>query len=125
MRSIAIVLTLSVLSAAPALAKAPPDYAVVQMRPNTAFLTPEERKVVNLLIKAADQMTVIYGRQALGKGSGHGFYPPGLTKAQLDTYLKAHPDQKAELTDTYTVVRRSGTRLVAVPYSVEYRAPLA
>jgi hypothetical protein len=112
-------------AAAPALAKAPADYAVVQMRPNTAFLTPEERKVVNLLIEAADQMTVIYGRQALGKDPGHGFYPTGLTKAQLDSYLAAHPDQKAELTDTYTVVRRSGSRLVAVPYSVEYKAPLA
>lgn len=52
---------------------------------------------------------------------GAGFYPQDLTRAQLDAYIAAHPDQKAALLSPYTVVRRQGDKLVAVPYSVEYR----
>jgi hypothetical protein len=52
---------------------------------------------------------------------GGGVYPADLTKDALDAYLAAHPGEKAALTDPYTVVKRDGDRLVAVPYSVEYR----
>jgi hypothetical protein len=52
---------------------------------------------------------------------GGGVYPADLTKEALDSYLAAHPEQKDDLTSPYTVVRRDGDRLVAVPYSVEYR----
>lgn len=52
---------------------------------------------------------------------GAGFYPPDLTKEAFETYLAAHPDQKEALTSPYTVVRREGDRLVAIPYNVEYR----
>ncbi|MBT9469663.1 MAG: hypothetical protein V4514_04940 [Pseudomonadota bacterium] len=112
-------------TAALAAAPVPADgLARIQMQVDSGFLTPEERQVVNLLIKAADQMSVIYAKQAKGDGPGHGFYPDGLTKAQLDAYLAAHPDQKAAITDGYTVVRRQGERLVTVPYNVEYKAEL-
>jgi hypothetical protein len=53
--------------------------------------------------------------------AGGGLYPADLTKEKLDAYLAAHPEQKAALTSPYTVVKRQGARLVAVPYSVEYR----
>src|SRR4051794_7743114 len=52
---------------------------------------------------------------------GAGFYPAGLTKEQFDDYLAKHPDQKDALTNPYTVVKRDGDKLVAVPYSVEYK----
>ncbi|MCL6729266.1 dipeptidyl-peptidase 3 family protein [Sphingomonas hankyongi] len=52
---------------------------------------------------------------------GAGFYPAGLTKEQFDQYLAAHADQKDALTSGYTVVKRDGDKLVAVPYSVEYK----
>jgi hypothetical protein len=52
---------------------------------------------------------------------GGGFYPADLTKAQFDAYLKAHPAETDKLTDPYTVVKRQGDRLVAVPYSQEYK----
>ncbi|WP_310468209.1 dipeptidyl-peptidase 3 family protein [Sphingomonas sp.] len=55
------------------------------------------------------------------KPPGGGFYPADLTKAQFDAYLKAHPGEAARLTDPYTVVKRDGDRLVAVPYSQEYK----
>ncbi|MDO9431293.1 MAG: hypothetical protein Q7T84_08335 [Phenylobacterium sp.] len=110
-----------VLAAAPVQAD---GLARIEMPVESGFLTPEERQVVNLLIKAADQMSVIYAKQAKGAGPGHGFYPDGFTKAQLDAYLAAHPDQKAAITDGYTVVRRQGDRLVTIPYNVEYKAEL-
>jgi len=52
---------------------------------------------------------------------GAGFYPADLTKEQFDAYLAAHPDQKEKLTSPYTVVKRQGDTLVAVPYSQEYK----
>jgi len=52
---------------------------------------------------------------------GRNLYPPDLTKEELDRYVAAHPDQKAALYDPFTVVRRKGAELVAIPYHVEYR----
>ena len=52
---------------------------------------------------------------------GHGLYPPGLTREQMEAYVRAHPEQKASLYAPQTVVRREGERLVAVPYHVAYR----
>ena len=60
-----------------------------------------------------------YGGEKMPAGAG--FYPKDLTKADFDAYLAANPGQKEALTSGYTVVKRQGDRLVAVPYSVEYR----
>ena len=49
---------------------------------------------------------------------GRGLYPPGLTRAEIEAYVRDHPDQKPALYDPHTVVRRDGARLVAVPYHV-------
>ena len=37
--------------------------AVIEMKPDTSFLTDEERRVVNLLIQASEQMSLIYRAQ--------------------------------------------------------------
>lgn len=55
------------------------------------------------------------------KPAGAGFYPADLTKEAFDKYLAGHPDEKEALTSPYTVVKRLGGRLVAVPYSQEYK----
>ncbi len=52
---------------------------------------------------------------------GGGVYPADLTKEAFDAYLAAQPEQKEALTSPYTVVKRQGDRLVAIPYNVEYR----
>lgn len=52
---------------------------------------------------------------------GAGFYPADLTREEFDAYLAANPSERAALTSPYTVVRREGDKLVAIPYSVEYR----
>jgi len=52
---------------------------------------------------------------------GAGFYPIDLTREEFETYLAAHPEQRDALTSWYTVVRRDGDMLEAVPYSTAYR----
>jgi hypothetical protein len=52
---------------------------------------------------------------------GRNLYPEDLTKEEFDRYVAAHPDQKAALYDPFTIVRRKGAELVAIPYHVAYR----
>lgn len=46
--------------------------------------------------------------------------PVDLTKVELDAYVEAHPTEKAALLSPYSVVRRDGAKLVAIPYSRYY-----
>jgi Peptidase family M49 len=55
---------------------------------------------------------------------GRNLYPQGLTRARVEQYVREHPDQKAATYSPYTVIRRRGKQLVAIPYSVEFRQPL-
>ena len=66
-----------------------------------------------------DEDKPFFGNQPNSPGAG--FYPTDLTKDQFEQYLAAHPDQKEALTSPYTVVKRQGDKLVAVPYSQEYK----
>ena len=50
---------------------------------------------------------------------GAGFYPVDLSKQELDAYIAKYPRQKDALMSGYTVVKRDGANLVAVPYSQE------
>jgi hypothetical protein len=51
---------------------------------------------------------------------GRALYPPRLTRDDIEKYVQQHPDQKAAIYGDYTVVRRKGDALVAVPYHVEF-----
>jgi hypothetical protein len=51
---------------------------------------------------------------------GAGFYPEDMTKEEFEAWITAHPEDKASFESPTTVIRREGTRLVAVPYSSEY-----
>lgn len=55
------------------------------------------------------------------KPEGAAFYPLDMTKDEMEKYLAAHPEQKDALQGLFTVVRRQGDGLVAIPYSVHYR----
>jgi hypothetical protein len=50
-----------------------------------------------------------------------GFYPAGLTRDQIEQYVKEHPEKRAELYNSLTVVRKKGDELVGIPYHIEYR----
>jgi hypothetical protein len=53
---------------------------------------------------------------------GRGFYPPHLTRDQVEQYVKEHPEQKAAIYDQFTIVRWHHSELEAVPYHIYYRA---
>ncbi len=52
---------------------------------------------------------------------GGTFYPSDMTKEEFESYVKANAAQEKELMGLYTVVRRDGSRLKALPYHVEYK----
>ncbi len=51
---------------------------------------------------------------------GHALYPAGITRQEIEAYVATHPEKKDQIYSPYTVVKRQGTELVAVPYHVEY-----
>ena len=53
---------------------------------------------------------------------GRNLYPAGLTSAQIEAYVKAHPAEKDAIYSPYTVLRWNGSKkLEAIPYHVEYK----
>src|SRR5260221_7140730 len=52
---------------------------------------------------------------------GHALYPAGITRQEIETYVAKHPEKKAQIYSPYTVIKRQGGELVAVPYHVEYK----
>lgn len=58
------------------------------------------------------------------KPAGAAFYPEDMTKDEFEKYVAAHPDQKEALQGLFTVVRRDGANLKAIPYSQEYKQQL-
>jgi hypothetical protein len=53
---------------------------------------------------------------------GRGFYPQGLTREQVEKYLKAHPDKKDEIYSPTTLVRWHNGELEGLPYHIAYRS---
>src|SRR5260370_14845342 len=53
---------------------------------------------------------------------GRGFYPAGVTREQLEQYVKDHPDKKSEIYSGYTVIRQKGKELEGIPYHIAYRS---
>lgn len=56
---------------------------------------------------------------------GRNLYPEGLTRAQIEAYVKAHPAEKDAIYSPHTVLRwqggKTGTKLEAIPYHVAFR----
>jgi hypothetical protein len=55
------------------------------------------------------------------KPPGAGFYPADLTREEFERWVAAHPDDRKTFEGLFTVIRRDGRSLTAVPYSREYR----
>ncbi|HEU5251238.1 MAG TPA: peptidase [Thermoanaerobaculia bacterium] len=58
------------------------------------------------------------------KPKGAGFYPADMTREEFERWVSAHPADKAALEGLFTIVRRQGPSLVAIPYSRAYREAL-
>jgi len=60
---------------------------------------------------------------------GRGFYPVGLTRQQIEQFVAAHPDKKAEIYSLTTIVREQNDSanelsLVGLPYHIAFRSYL-
>ncbi|NMC71784.1 MAG: peptidase [Myxococcales bacterium] len=55
---------------------------------------------------------------------GSNFYPEDLTVEEFESWMAAHPDQAAAFKGFFTVIRREGGGLVAVPYAEAYKPQL-
>ena len=53
---------------------------------------------------------------------GRGYYPTGLTRAEIERYVAKHPDKKDEIYSAFTEVRRHEDDLEGLPYHVAYRS---
>jgi len=53
---------------------------------------------------------------------GRGFYPQGLTRDQVEQYVKDHPEKRAEIYSPTTVVRWHDKQLEGLPYHIAYRS---
>jgi len=51
---------------------------------------------------------------------GANFYPDNFTREEMEEWLNRHPEDREAFTSDFTVIRRKGESLVAVPYSQEY-----
>ncbi len=109
----------------------------LQQGPHVAHLAGELERASGPLVPAArEYFRIMQGpwdrldgdRPFVGstaKPPGAGFYPEGLTKEELERWIAAHPADADALRSDFTVVRRDGDRLVAVPFAEAYREPLA
>jgi hypothetical protein len=71
-------------------------------------------------LKEDDPFVEPFG-EAGRKPPGAAFYPQDISKEELERYVAAHPAEKDALQGLFTVVRRQGNGLIAIPYSTYYR----
>jgi len=55
------------------------------------------------------------------KPEGANFYPVDMTKEELNNWIKDHPEDEAAFSSEFTIIRRNGEKLVAIPYSEFYK----
>ncbi|HEY0593763.1 MAG TPA: peptidase, partial [Thermoanaerobaculia bacterium] len=55
------------------------------------------------------------------KPEGAAFYPPDIRKEEIERWIAEHPQDAEAFRGLYTVIRRYGDRLAAIPYSVYYK----
>src|SRR5581483_5739596 len=53
---------------------------------------------------------------------GRGFYPQGLTREQIERYLKDHPEKRDAIYSPYSILRWHDNDLDALPYHIAYRS---
>lgn len=54
------------------------------------------------------------------RSHGAGFYPEDMTQEEFEAWIAANPGDEEAFTGLFTVIRRQGERLIALPYSEAY-----
>ncbi len=87
---------------------------------------PQDVKLRRLLFINAGRFDVLHDNKPfVGTAPmppGRGFYAQGLTREYIETYVKQHPEKKAEIYSPYTVVRQQGEDLFGISYHIAYRS---
>ena len=55
------------------------------------------------------------------KPLGANFYPEDMTKEEFESRIKNHPEDEKAFTSEFTMIRRDGRNLVAIPYSQYFK----
>jgi hypothetical protein len=55
------------------------------------------------------------------KPAGANFYPTDITKEEFENWINEHPEDEEAFTSNFTLIRKDGDELIAVPYSEAYR----
>lgn len=67
-----------------------------------------------------DERAPFMGEDRRPKGAN--YYPEDITIEEFENWLKDHPGDEESFRGLFTVIRRDEDRLVAIPYSEEYKA---
>jgi len=59
------------------------------------------------------------------KPKGANFYPEDITKEEFENFVNQNPDKEAEFTSEFTMIRRDGDSLKAIPYTDYYKEQLS
>jgi len=60
----------------------------------------------------------------VNKPAGANFYPEDMTKEEFLQWIENHPEDKETFTSEFTVIRREGDKLLAIPYSEYFKEEL-
>ena len=66
-----------------------------------------------------DKNTLFIGTWPTPEGAN--YYPEDITKEEFIQWIKDHPEDKKNFESEFTIIRRKGDRLVAIPYSEAYK----
>lgn len=101
-----------------------PDY-LAQLRSQQGAGKDAALEYFDIMVGPWDRLEHMQPFLAVGpKPQGAGFYPPDLTQAELEAWIRAHPAAKDAFTGYFTVIERKDGGLVAVPYSRAYHDQL-
>jgi hypothetical protein len=84
-----------------------------------------EKQIRHYLLINGSSYDLLEGNKPFLAGTvyepGHALYPAGITRKEIEDYVAAHPEKKAEIYNPWTVVKRSGKDLIGIPYHLEYK----
>ncbi len=58
------------------------------------------------------------------KPLGANFYPENMSMEEFNNWIKDHPNDEKAFTSDFTIIRRDGKKLIAIPYSEAYKPQL-
>jgi len=82
-------------------------------------------ELFNIMFSPFDRLehdAPFYGTEK--KPAGANYYPEDMSKEEFERWLKDHPEDEKAFTSEFTVIRRDGENLVAIPYSEYYQDKL-